>query len=138
MANTVFADELLTSEFFRTYDPDPLLSKYGIVRQRLGSTGSSAGWRDATRTRGITAIIALPASQVAGLTAALRKDIDTKLRGEVRLMGSGEDSSEYSYEYESRSAWGYFILERIEPEQSHGDDATLWRVRMRLIERCHK
>jgi hypothetical protein len=138
MANTVFADAPLTSEFFRTYDPGPVLSKFGIVRQGDGFNGSSAGWRESTRTRGITAIIALPAGQVAGLTAALRDDIDTKLLAQGRFMGSGEDSGEYSYEYETRSAWGYLILERIEPERSNGGDADTWRVRMRLIERAHK
>jgi len=106
LANTVFADAPLTSEFFRTYDPGLVLSKFGTVRQSSGFNGSSTGWRESTRTRGITAIIALPERQVAGLSAALRDDIDTKLRAQGRLMGSGEDSGEYSYEYESRSAWG--------------------------------
>jgi hypothetical protein len=138
LANTVFADAPLTSEFFRTYDPGPVLSKFGTVRQSSGFNGSSAGWRESTRTRGITAIIALPEGQVAGLSAALRDDIDTKLRAQGRLTGWGEDSGEYSYEYESRSAWGYFILERIEPERSNGGYAATWRVRMRLIERAHK
>ena len=138
MANTVFADAPLTSEFFRTYDPGPVLRKFGTLREGYGFNSSSAGWRESTRTRGITAIIALPEGHVAGLTAALRDDIDTKLRAQGRLKGSAEDSGEYSYEYESRSAWGYFILERIEPERSNGGDAATWRVRMRLIERAHK
>jgi hypothetical protein len=50
MVNTVFADEPLESEFFRTYDPGPLLNKYGAVHQRPGSTGGNAS----AQTRGIT------------------------------------------------------------------------------------
>ena len=137
-ANDIFANDSLTSEFFRTYDPGPVLMKFGSERERSSGTSSGSGSNEATRTRGITAIISLPASQVAGLTAALRNDIDTKLRAQVHLIGSAEDSSDYSYEYESRNAWGFLILERIELEGSNGGDATTWRVRMRLIERCHK
>jgi hypothetical protein len=139
MANTVFANDSLTSEFFRTYDPGPVLRKYGSERERNSSTSSGSGRDEATRGRGMTAIISLPAGQVAGLTAALRNDIDTKLRAQGHLIGWDEDSGEYSYEYEGRNAWGILILERIEPEPSNDAAiATTWRVRLRLIERCHK
>jgi hypothetical protein len=137
-ANNIFANDSLTSEFFKTYDPGPVLMKYGSERERSSGRSSGSGSNEATRARGITAIISLPASQVAGLTAALRNDIDTKLRAQVHLIGSAEDSGEYSYEYETRNAWGFLILERIELEQSSGGDATTWRVRMHLIERCHR
>lgn len=135
MANTVFADEPLGSEFFRTYDPGPLLSKYGTVRQRLSSIGGS----EATQTRGITAIVALPASRVAGLSASLRDDIDNRLRAQFQHMGCSEESGEHSCGYENSTTWGYLILERIEAEKlPHSPDVAAWRVRMQLIERPHK
>jgi hypothetical protein len=137
-ANTVFADEPFTSGFFRTYDPNPVFSKYGIVRQGGGSMGGRPGCPEGTQTRRITALIAMPASHVAGLSSTLRDDIDSKLRTQGHLMGSSEDSGEYSYEYNSGSAWGDLTLERIEPEQSNSGDAETWRVRMRMIERCQK
>lgn len=139
-ANTVYANKPgSTSEFFRTYDPGPVISKYGTERQRSSGASSGSGWREATRTRNMTVNVALPESQVAGLTAALRNDIDTKLRTQSHLIGWSEDSAEYAYEYETRNAWGFFILGRIEPEPSNDCAvAKTWRVRMRFIERWHK
>ncbi len=134
MAKTVFANEALTSDFYRTYDPGPVLRKYGAEISRGNIVSSGSGWGEATRTREITANVSLAAGQVEDLTAALQKDIDMKLRAQGRVIGSGQDSGEASYEYESRHAWGFFILERIEPERTDG----VWRVRMRMIERCHK
>jgi hypothetical protein len=139
-ANTVLATEpRSTSEFFRTYDPGPVLRKYGTERQHSDGTGSGSGWRQATRTRELTAVIALASSQVAGLTAALRNDIDTKLRAQGRLLGWSEGSGEYAWEYGSGNTWGFFVLERIEPELSNNCAVPgTWRVHMRFIERWQK
>jgi hypothetical protein len=128
-----------TSEFFRTYDPGPVLRRYGTERARTSGTSSALGWHEATRKREMTATIALDATQVADLGAALRNDVDTKLRAQGRLIGWGADSGEYDWEYESDNAWGFFVLESIEPEPSKDCPvANIWRVRMRFIERWHQ
>lgn len=139
-ANTVYANTPgSTSEFFRTYDPGPVFRRYGAERQRSSGESSSSGWHEATRTREMTATIALTANQVADLSVALRNDVEARLWAQGRLLNWGEDSGEYAYEYESRNAWGLLILERIEPEPSKDCAiATSWRVRMRVIERWHR
>ncbi len=71
------------------------------------------------------------ANQIAGLSAALRDDIDTKLRLATGRR-SGEELGEHLYGAKAQLLAGYLILERIEPERSNGGDATSWRVRMRL------
>jgi hypothetical protein len=135
--NTVSASEPgSTSEFFRTYDPGPVLSRYGTERLRSFSTGASSGLHEATRTRQVTAIVNLPEDRVANLAAALRDDVDARLRRQGHVRGRSEGSGEAAYEYDSGKAWGFFVLERIEPETPRGSAAAgTWRVRMLFIER---
>jgi hypothetical protein len=136
--NTVSAAVPQASEFFRTFDPGPLLTKYGTVRSHGSSATANAGSPESTSMRGLTVNVVLPASQVAALTQELRTEIETRLQAQGRIVGRSQDSGEYSYEYDSGNSWGFCILERIEPEAPRGDDGATWRVLVRIIERVHQ
>jgi hypothetical protein len=87
-----------TSEFFRTYDPGPVLSSYGTEHQRSAGDGANSGLHEATRTRHVTAVVSLPENRVAELAAALRKDVDAQLRKHSHIIGAAEDSGEIAYD----------------------------------------
>lgn len=125
------------SEFFRTYDPGPIIRQFG--KETQVSTGQSAGsgWRVATRDRSLTASLDIAPSRVPALASALRSDIESKLRATASRRSEEESSGEAIYEYETRNAWGVVILERIEPDSNTGVNPSSWRLQLRIIERWH-
>lgn len=134
----IFADQVgPTTEFFRTYDPGPVVAHFGKERERsYGEGGGSGKVGEIPHVELMTLLVEVEPSRLGDLSAALRTDIRSKLPHMVSLQV--EDHNDATFTTVSPNAWGYVLLSGPVPEPvDQCPTATTWRIKLRMVERCH-